>query len=54
MFYDINQNTYKTSSITLSHYIHYVKKQGQKRGHFLQKELAPIDTKTDTENMKVG
>ena len=42
------------SSMTLSKYTHYVKRQNKKRGQFLKGKIAPIDTENDTELLNIA
>ena len=42
------------SSMTLSRYARYIKRENKKRGQFLKKELTPFGTEFDTEKVKVA
>jgi len=42
------------STMTLIKYTHYVKREEKKRGQFLNKGLAPIDTESDTEFLETA
>lgn len=49
-----NMLGHTNSTMTLSRYARYVKREDKKRGQFLQNKLALSDTEFDTENLQVG